>query len=444
MGKRATLALMVVAFCALDLLVHWLPAFRETWSVSPSELGGDTNEFVTLWIAEFSRTVRSLPFARTGYFLNVWGNGQLYSTHPGLLTFLAAIWQNLFGEAPAALRRLAILLFVIRLGLLHSLTRDWIGARAAGLAVLLYLALPTTQTYAHALSFEVVSGTFVLAAFAAWPRRYWLACLCFSAAVATDWTALFALPFFAWRSPSRVLPAAITTFALTYGWAFHYSGSSELAYFSVRLYGQLYAFAQFPPALIAQRLYHAFPLFLLAPFAYDIVHHGLRGRPPWWWGTLTAGTLLIACFLEIFIIHSYLSELLALALVAAAARGWLELSRRRPKLMALGAALAFLEAAHGFDYPWQSRAEGELRLAHAREGAQARAVIGRHSYLTLDDERYLRPSLWQLYWPGAPRVWEGCSDLVVKTRESGLACARPLFAGSLFCVEKAPECPTPP
>jgi hypothetical protein len=435
--------LAAAAFCALDLCAHWHPYLRAAWDFLPASRGGYENEFVTLWVARFSRTLRSLPFTDTFWLVNLRGPADVYSSHPGFLSFLASAWQDVFGEGPLALRRLAIALFALRLALLHDLTRRWRGPAAAWLAVLLYLAVPATLGYAQALSFEVVAGTFTLAAFWALPFSAGAASLLFAAAVATDWPALLALPFLLRASPRKIPVAAAAAVALaaTYFWAQRFVGHSEAALFLTRvrnfLLGPFYVLPYNPAAraLLGHRLAESFPLFVLLPFLWSF-REGWRGRPAWWWAAFCAGGLYVLCFLGVFRVHAYLSQLLITALVAGAAPAWLELARKRKALCAGLALLALGEAAHGFRPPWSSRRNALLREAFRREAEAAYPFVAGHAYRFAEREPELRGKPLEMYWPGARLELGGCPELTARFREEG-DCAGALYRGNLLCVEKS-------
>ena len=419
-NESALLALLV--YLALDILAHWHPGLRGSFEFLPAELGGDVNEFVNLWVDELARNARALGFARTLYLVNPWSDGTFYSSHPGLLTFFTAIWQNLFGEGPAALRRLALLFFALRIGLLHALTARSFGRVPARLAVALYLAVPTTQTYWHALSFEVISGTLVLAAF--WAQRWWARALFMAAAGLIDYTALFALPVFLWLSPRRwpSLALVASLVGAQFLWAQSFApGAGELA-------GRVWLFLigpwhvlrenPFARAQLAQALRMSFPLFVLLPLAYDLYRHGWKGRAPWWYAALSGGALFFVVFLGVFRVHPYASQLLILPLCAAAGRGTLELwqERRRSSVAVVG--LMALSALLKISYPFQTSGRAHAREAVRLEAEKINGLIAGKEYTIESDLRYLKPEPLTRYLRDARWKKAGCAEYAVAYREA--------------------------
>lgn len=420
--RNESVLIALLTYLALDLLAHWHPALRTSYEFLPALKGGDVNEFVNLWVDELARNVRAMGFGRTLWLVNPWNDGSFYSSHPGLLTFFTALWESAFGDSPATLRRLALLFFSLRIGFLHSLTARELGRGPARLAVLLYLAVPTTQTYWHALSFEVISGTFVLGAF--WARRWWAGALLLAMAGLVDYTALLALPAFLYFSPKRVLSGAVVVslVGLQFLWAQSFApGAGGLAArVWMFLLGPWHVLGSNPiaRAQLTEALRMSFPLFLLLPFAFDVHKHGWRGRPGWWYACLGAGAAFLAIFLGVFRVHPYCSQLLVLPLCAAGGRGLLGLWRERHVVSRLAVGLMALSAALKVSYPFQTAAMAEARMALRLEAEAINKELSGLDYTIESDLTHLRPEPLTRYLKDARWLKAGCAEKVVAYREA--------------------------
>jgi len=418
--RHESLILALLAYVAFDLLAHWHPGLRGSFEFLPRENGGDVNEFVTLWLAEFSRNVRELGFRATFYWVNPWSVGGFYTSHPGGLTFLTAVWQNLFGEAPDTLRRLAILFFAVRLGLFHSLVARAYGFAAARVAFFFYLLVPTTQTYTHALSFEVISGTLVLAAF--WARAWWARALLMASAGLVDWTALLALPVFLWFSPRRF--ASLWLIAVPLCSQFYWSratggGGEQLSRLYMYLVGPYHVLRENPEAvaMLWRAVLLSFPIPVLLFFFFDLFRHGVRKREPWFYAAILAGGAFLVMFLGVFRVHPYASQLLILPLCAAAGRGFLELFPSK-KLRALVLVPLILSSLWWSAYPFQSRENAETRVTLRQEAEKIAALLAGSRYSIHGDLRFLRPEPLPLYLGafGARERKDGCAKFTVHYR----------------------------
>lgn len=399
--RRETIGLMLLVFAALLALVHWSPALRSTWDFLPAEWRGDVNDFVSIWVAEFAHTVRSMPFWHTFWFVNLRGTSQsVYSSHPGFLTFLLSVWELVWGESPFSVRTLAMALFAIRVGVLFSLARDWLGRRGAWLTVLLYLCVPATLAYSHALSFEVEASTFALAAF--WAPARW-AGVFFACAVCTDWTALLALPFLVWATPSRRWAPVcwgLGAFLVSWFWTQHFVVSPEAGHFLSRVHdflvGPFYVLPSNPGAraLLLYRVLESFPLFLLVPFVFDLWRR--KGRPRWATAMLVAGGLLLLGFLGVFRVHAYLSSMVVLGMAPAAARAWLSWWSERRFVLGLGTLAASLLMLPMIP-PWRSTENAELRRVYAAEAMEASPAVAGKSYRLIENDEFLRPQPLAVY-----------------------------------------------
>lgn len=419
--RNESVLLALLAYLALDLLAHWHPALRSSFEFLPAVKGGDVNEFVNLWVDELARNARAMGFGRTLWLVNPWSDGSFYTSHPSLLTFFTALWETLFGDSPATLRRLALLFFALRIGFLHSLVARELGRVPARLAVLIYLAVPTTQTYWHALSFEVISGTFVLGAF--WARAWWARAALMAMAGLVDYTALLALPAFLYFSPRRYVSGAIVIalvgLQLLRAQSFAPGAGGLAARVWMFLIGPWHVLGSNPMARaqLTEALRMSFPLFLLLPFAFDLHKHGWRGRPAWWYGALSAGAAFLVIFLGVFRVHPYCSQLLVLPLCAAAGRGLLELWRERHIVSRIAVGLMALSAALKVSYPFQTRAMAEARMALRQEAERLNVEIAGKEYVIESDLSHLRPEPLTRYLKEARWKKTGCAETVVAYRD---------------------------
>jgi hypothetical protein len=411
---------MLALVFLLDLGANGRPELRSRFDFRPEAAHGDVNEDITVWMSVFSANLRALPFADTLYLANPWGYYEgkagartysLYATHPPLLTAALAALDRLAGPPPLVARRLAIFLFALRVFFLFGLCAASFGPWIARGAVALYLLTPATQQYTHSLLFEVAGGTLALGAYWALARSEAAAAVLGTLAVGTEWVCLLFLPLLARRFRSRrlawgFLAAGIAVFGAELAWLAHFpTERSSLPFLGARLV----AYLSGPSSLSGARLWHqlagSFPWFILAPAAAEALLARRELAQPVWVDFTIAGAAFLLLFFPAFLPHAYLSSLLILPMLPAAALGWARLLRRSRPLAVVGLALLLATAWVGRRYPWKSPASVAAIRDFNDELARVAEIVGDRSYFVVKPESVLAPDPVDFVLRRGLRTW---------------------------------------